>query len=221
MCGEHRQRAHAVVDILMACMRRTSSLTTSRLAVQGNETATCGWNNVSWLRTFGSTTCHITRENSDPSACQIGRERLNERKIQRNQNIEPLRLRRSGELAAVRLALLRQRMQLVHDGVHMLLNFLDVIQLPLAPKDVDSKHTQTAARFLALLVVCVFKNALAHGFQSRCRLCTHPRSHLTTGSTEPNELVTCAKSARRTEEHPECSGDPEACTTGQFKTNCC
>ena len=94
-------------------------------------------------------------------------------------------------------------------------------------KDVHSEHTHTAARFIALLVVCGFKNALTHVFQNHCQLCTHSTSRLTTGSTEPDELVTCAKSilmsarsARRTE-HPECSGDPGACTTGQFKTNCC
>ena len=41
--------------------------------------------------------------------------------------MRPLRLRRSGELVAVPLALLRQRMQLVHDVLHVLLDFLDVL----------------------------------------------------------------------------------------------
>ena len=42
MCGENRQRAHAVVAIPMACLSRMSSLSTSKLAVQGDEATTCG-----------------------------------------------------------------------------------------------------------------------------------------------------------------------------------
>ena len=52
--------------------------------------------------------------------------------------------------------------------------------MSLAPNDVHSEHTHTAASsLLALSVVCGFKKALAHVFQNRCQLCTHSRSRLT------------------------------------------